>query len=215
MEKKMNKKNMLKEADRKVFSNFFGEGLIEISLASFLLMFSIAPLLSTSLGDFWSSMIFIPFWTIVYWILRFIRKNFVIPRMGSVTWGEMRLKKLNTGSIVLLVLNLIFFIVGIIAATSLLPLGLGSLVPVAFGSSMVILFFTAGYFLDFKYLYIYGVLIAVSLPIGEWLWQTNRASHHGFPIVFGVLSALMLLTGIGKFVVFLRNTSMPSEEYIR
>jgi len=125
----------------------------------------------------------------------------------------MRKKKLNTGSIVLLVFNLIAITLGIVLGTSMLPLGLESIFPVAFGTIMMILFFTAGYFLDFKFLYVYGVLIAIALPIGEWLWQMNKASHHGFPLVFGVLSAFMFLPGIGKFLAFLRNTSIPSQEY--
>ncbi|MGB2963684.1 MAG: hypothetical protein WBB69_06825 [Anaerolineales bacterium] len=211
----MSTKNILKDADRIVFSTFFGEGLVEITLAAFLVMFSVAPLLSARLGDFWSSAIFGPFWLIVFLILRFIRKNYVIPRMGTVKWGELRIKKLTTGGIVLLAINLIFFILGIFAGTTMLPLGLGSLIPVIFGTGIMILFFTGGYFFDYRYLYIYGVLIAIAFPIGEWLWQMNRASHHGFPIVFGVLSSLMFLTGVGKFLAFLRNTSLPSEEFIQ
>ena len=203
--------NSLTDADRIVFSTFFGEGLVEISLAAILVVFSVAPLLSARLGDFWSSAIFVPFWLVVFLILRFIRKNFVIPRMGTVKWGKIRIRKLTTGGIVLLAINLIFFTLGIFAGTSLLPLGLGSLFPVTFATAILVLFFTAGYFFDYRHLYIYGLLIAAAFPIGEWLWQMNRASHHGYPIVFGVLSSLMFLIGVGKFLAFLRNSSLPSE----
>jgi hypothetical protein len=56
----------LKEAERKVFKTTQNDGLWDIFLGCFLLIFVIAPYLSGTLGDLWSSVVFLPFWALVY-----------------------------------------------------------------------------------------------------------------------------------------------------
>ena len=51
----------LKEAERKVFKATFQDGMWDIFIGCIVLQFAIAPLLSSKLGDFWSSVIFLPF----------------------------------------------------------------------------------------------------------------------------------------------------------
>jgi hypothetical protein len=63
---------------------------------------------------------------------------------------------------------------------------------------MLIFFSMAGYFYDYPFLYAYGVLTALAIPVGEWLWQQGLASHHGYPVVFGTISGIILLIGLGK-----------------
>ena len=85
----------LKAVDRKIFTSYFQDGLLDIFLAAFVLMFAVGPFLSGPLGDFWGTVIFLPFFGLVYLILRYIRKRVVSPRIGSVTWGEMRVNNRN------------------------------------------------------------------------------------------------------------------------
>ena len=62
----MPEKNIsIKEADRKVFRTSFDDGIVDIFISSVVLMFALAPFLSVYLGDFWSSVIFLPFWGVV------------------------------------------------------------------------------------------------------------------------------------------------------
>jgi hypothetical protein len=63
----------------------------------------------------------------------------------------------------------------------------------------------AAYFLDFWRLYIYGLLGGVSPLVGEWLYVNHNASHHGFPITFGITSGIMILTGMVVFIQLLLN----------
>ena len=44
----------IRKAERQVFRAAFSDGLWDIIIAGLLLQFAIAPLLSSSLGDFWS-----------------------------------------------------------------------------------------------------------------------------------------------------------------
>jgi hypothetical protein len=194
----------LKAIDRKIFKTYFEDGLLDIFLAAFALMFAVVPLLSGTLGDFWSSFVFLPFYGVVYLILRYLRRRFVTPRIGSVKWGAMRAKKLRTGNIILLVINLVFLALGVVAF--MLPIGSGWMMSILFGVMMLILFSAAGYMLDFNSLYVYGILLALAMPVGEWLYQNAGFSHHGYPVVFGCLSGIMFLRGLSTFINFLKNT---------
>ena len=66
--------------------------------------------------------------------------------------------------------------------------------------------------LDFSFLYVYGILIALAIPVGEWLYQTAGFSHHGFPVAFGTLAVIMLARGLYKFITLVRGTSPQVEE---
>jgi hypothetical protein len=76
---------------------------------------------------------------------------------------------------------------------------------------MLIGFSVAAYFLDFKRLYLYAVLIALSPVAGEWLWVHRHVPHHGFPVTFGITSMVIILIGLYKFVGLVRGCRVPVE----
>ena len=89
----MSEKNIsIKEADRKVFRTSFDDGLVDIFISSWVLMFVVVLFLSVYLGDFWSSAIFLPFLGAVYLILLWIRKNVIKPRAGGQVWSAAQKK---------------------------------------------------------------------------------------------------------------------------
>lgn len=202
----------LKDADRKIFTTSFEDGLVDIFIASVVLMFAVGPFLSVYLGDFWSSFIFLPLWGVVYLILRWARKQVVNPRIGFVKYGPIRRKKLSIFTVVMLVLNTIFFVLGIFS--SLMPLGPGWQFILPFGAIVLILFSLAGYFLDLTRLYFYGIMLALAPVVGELLYRTFRVSHHGFPIVFGLSAGIIFLTGLLKFSTLLHDNPLPVEELV-
>ena len=206
----MSDNKTLKAMDRKIFTSYFADGLLDIFLAAFVLMFAVGPFLSGPLGDFWGTVIFLPFFGLVYLILRYIRKRVVSPRIGSVTWGEMRKRKLRTVSIIMLIINVIFLLLGVVVFFR--PMASGYTVSIQFSVIMLILFTAAGYMLDFSFLYVYGILIALAMPVGEWLYQTAGFSHHGFPVVFGSLAVIMLARGLYKFITLVKGTPPQVEE---
>lgn len=211
MEVVMSLNKTLETADRKIFTTYFDDGLLDIFLSAFALMFVIALYLSVPLGDFWSSAVFLPFLGVVYLILRIIRRRVVTPRIGSVEWGAMRKKKLRKGTTIMLILNVIFLILGI--ASFFMPIQFGLVISIGLGMMMMVFFSSIGYFLDFTMLYVYGLLFALAMPVGEWLYQNAGFSHHGFPVVFGTISVIMFLRGVVKFLTFLNNNpQIPSEE---
>ena len=200
----------LKEADRKVFTASFNDGLLDIFLASFVLMFAVAPFLSVYLGDFWSSFIFLPFWGVIYLVLRWIRVHIVNPRIGTVKYGPIRKKRITVFTIVMLVLNTIFLILGVIAFT--IPDDSGWRFILPFGAMVLILFSMAGYLLDLNRLYVYGLMLALAAPVGEWLYQNRGASHHGYPVTYGLSALVIFLVGLVKFITLVRNNPLPPED---
>ena len=200
----------LKEADRKIFSTSFDDGLLDIFLASFVLMFAVAPFLSKYLGDFWSSFIFLPFWGALYLILRWLRVHVVNPRIGTVKYGPIRRKKITAFTIVMLVLNTVFLILGMVAFA--IPGDSGWRFILPFGAMVLILFSLAGYFLDLTRLYVYGLMLALAAPVGEWLYQNFGASHHGYPVTFGLSALVIFLVGLVKFITLVRDNPLPPED---
>lgn len=63
----MSQQISLKDAERKVFRITYNHGLWDVFLGCFFLIFVIGPYLSSSLGDFWSSFVFLPFWGPFLW----------------------------------------------------------------------------------------------------------------------------------------------------
>ena len=198
----------LKDAERKAFQSTFEDGLWDVFIGcSFPLQLTIAPFLSRSMGDLWSSAVFLPFWGAVYLVIWLVRKKVVAPRIGKVEFGPARKSKLKKLSAALLIVNVIAFILGIVAALGFRSLPVGG-PPIVMGLTLLIGFSSAAYFLDFPRLYVYGLLGALAPPIGEWLYQNMGASHHGFPIVFGTLAGVMILTGLVTFARFLQNNPL-------
>jgi hypothetical protein len=206
----MSQQISLREAERKVFRTTYNDGLWDILLGSFFLMFIMALYLSPSLGDFWSSVLIIPGWGLVFLIVWLIRKYVVTPRIGVVKFGPVRKTKLRRLSVMLLAVNVAALILGLVAALNFERVP-GQMISIVFGLLLLIGFSIAAYLLDFNRLYIYGLLVGLSPLVGEWLYTNGKAAHHGIPITFGTSAGIMILVGLALFVRLLRNNPVPMD----
>jgi hypothetical protein len=200
----------LKKAEQKVFQTATSDGLWDIFVGCYFLIFVIAPYLSARLGDFWSSIIFLPFWGLVYLATWMLRKYVVRPRVGVVKFGVVRKARLTKFTLAMLAVNTLAFLLGLVAALSFGKVS-GQVYSILIGLILMMGFSLAGYFLDFKRLYFYGLLVGFAPMIGEWLWTQGWVTHHGFPITFGITSGFMILTGMALFAQFLRDNPLPRE----
>ena len=203
----------IKQAERQVYRSAFDDGLVDIFLSCFVLMWATAPSLSVYMGDFWSSAIFLPVWGLLYLVLRWIRKTWVTPRSGVVKYGPARRKRMTTFTWIMVALNLIFLILGLVAFFN--PGGPGWTKIIPFALMLLLSFSLAGYFLDVARFYVYGFLLASGFFVGEYLYQNFGFSHHGFPAVFGFLTAVIFLTGVYKLVTFIKGNPLPSDEQLQ
>lgn len=207
----MSQQISLKGAERKAFRATQNDGLWDVLLGCFALMFVIAPYLSTSLGDFWSSAVFLPFWALVYLAIGLVRKHVVKPRLGTVRFGPARRARLARFTVVMLAVNIVTLILGFVAAWKIGSVP-GQMFSIVFGMGLLTGFSLAAYFLDFSRLYVYGLLVGLSPLVGEWLWRRGYAAHHGFPLTFGISASIMILVGLALFVRLLRDNPVPVEE---
>ena len=200
----MSAKISLKELEKNVYQSTYRDGLIDIQIGSVFLMFAIAPLLSTTLGDFWSSMVFLPFWALIWLGIRVVRKKIIQPRIGMVKYGTYRKTRLKKMTLVMLVFNLLALTLGAMSFFNFADLP-GWIHSVRLSILVLVGFSLAGYMLEFPRLYIYGVLTALAPLVGEFLYTTYGATHHGFPITFGFTSGLIILIGLVILLRLLRE----------
>jgi hypothetical protein len=192
----------LKRLERSTFRAVADSGLWDILLASVVAMFAVAPVLSSRLGDFWSSAVFLPVWAAVYVAIRVVQDRVVRPRVGSVRFAPARRRRLAWLTAIMLVVNLVALVVGIVAAIRA-PAGQLWLFPIAFSLMLLVGFTLGAVVLQIPRLLLYGLLLGVAPAAGEVLWRRGLASHHGFPLVFGVCAAVILAIGVLRFVRFL------------
>jgi len=184
------------------------DGLWDVIAAGFVAMFAIAPLLSSTLGDFWSSAVFVPAWGALYLAVRLVRARVVTPRVGVVRFGPPRARRLRLFATTMLAVNVVAFVLGLAAAVAFqenwiegggwgypLVLALVCLL----GSSL------AAFTLNIPRYYAYGLMLAAATLVGEWLWRRDLAPHHGYPIVFGVAALVMAAVGIRRLIGQMRH----------
>lgn len=206
----MNHTVSLRDAERKVFLTATQDGLTDIFIGSIFMIFVFSPLLPEAWGDFWRAAFFIPVWGLLWLGIWLARKYVVRPRIGTVRFGPARKTRLRKFTVVMLVLNVIAMGFGIVASVGADVLS-GYTVSALFGAMCLLFASIAAYFLDTRRFFYYGLLTLIAPPIGEWLWQNNYASHHGIPITFGVIMAIIILTGVVMFIRVVRKNPIPTE----
>ncbi len=197
----------LRTEERNAFRSVTDTGLRDMMIASVVAMFAIAPLLSGRLGDFWSSAVFLPILAAVYLAIRFVHGRLIVPRVGQVQWGAVRMSRLRRLGVAMLLVNIAALVFGGVAFL-LAERGVTgpSVFSVPFSLIVLVLFSLLAYAMSVPRYFVYGLVLAGGLPVGEWLFQQGYASHHGFPIVFGTAAAVIALIGLAKFT---RITSQP------
>jgi hypothetical protein len=200
----------LQDAERKVFISTFGDGLLDIFLGAVFSQFAITPFLSDRFGDLWNAALFIPVWGILFLLLWGVRKVIVRPRVGNVEFSLQRKLKLKQFNVIMLIAGIASLGAAMFSTMHFENLP-GWLHTLQFGAIMLIGLSLAGFLLDLNRLYFYGVLLASAPPVGEWLYASYGASHHGFPITFGIASGIMICHGLYLFVRLILENPIPPE----
>ena len=189
----------LSKKERDAFVSVMDTGLWDVLLASYTTIFAVAPLLSGTLGDFWSSVVFIPFWIAVFLAVSAVRKNVVIPRVGQVRWSVSRQQRLKTTTWAMLAVNALVFVIGLVALLNYQPDSSSQWAyPTMLSLALLVLLSIGAYALSIPRFYFYAILMAICPAVGEYLFQAGLASHHGFPIVFGFASIAIACVGLLK-----------------
>jgi len=185
----------LKQTEHKVFTSTLQHGLWDIVVAFVAVEFALLPYLN---------LLALPIWLIVAVLALWVHAKVVRPRLGAVQFGRFRLRRLQWQGWVMLGIGVLVLAValytsrlkGIGVYASQIRLGVFFLIPLwllALG-------------LGLRRFYVYGLLLAVSPVVGEWLSQNAGVPHHGIMVAFGVSAALILTVGV---LLFLRVLRLP------
>lgn len=201
-----------RDLERRTYRAARDDGLWDVMIASVFSMFAFGPLLSESMGDFWASAVFLPILAGVYVAIHLIRVHVVRPRTGTIELGEERRERMKMVSWVLLALNIVALFLGIFGWFGFFEewFGIsGSVYPVSL-AILILAGFSLGAYITGIWRYAaYGLLLAIAGIAGEWMWQNDMADHHGFPVAFGTVAAIILLTGLARLAVVLRDHPLP------
>jgi hypothetical protein len=204
----------LETLEQRTFRTVTDDGLWDVWIAAFFVMFAVAPLLSETMGDFWSVVIFLPVWLATYLVIRVVRHRIIVPRVGTVRFGTDRRRRLRKLSIVMLIVNVLAAVLGAVAYIGVqmdwLDLGDGSIgYPLGLGIVVLVGFSGAASMTGIARYYLYGLMLAGAPLIGEWLWRNDLTTHHGYPIVFGTASVIIFIGGMVRFMAVLRSHPLP------
>jgi hypothetical protein len=203
----------LERMERSTYRAAADSGLWDLFLASIVAMFALAPLLSVPLGDFWASAVFLPVFAVILLAIRIVNVRVIAPRVGVVEFARPRRQRLMLLATVMLVVNVAALIAGIVVAVRE-PVMQGPIVPLMLSLIVLFGFSVAAFVLQIPRVFLYGLLLAVAPMVGEALFLRGYASHHGFPVVFGVSAVVIAVGGLLRFVRFLPpdQAALPVEE---
>lgn len=201
----------LKHVEQKAYRLIHEDGLLDLGLGVYVGGFALIPLVNRIIqDDFWSSMILLPVYLLVFLGYRFGKKWITVPRIGLLNYSASRKKKLSTITAVTAVLLFIIFLGGI---WSFLNFSKMNFSPLFVLSGCAFLgFCLAAYLLALPRLFVYAVLTAAAGPVGEVLWVNFRTAHHGIPLTFGITALVMILIGIILLIRFFIKYPIPRED---
>ena len=200
----------LKNLEKKIYQSSIHDGTIEIMVGSVTLMMVIAPPLSVYLGDFGATAVFLPFWAGIYLIIRLVKKKIIQPRVGIIKPGAYRKRRLKRMNLVMLVFNVGALILGTTSFLNFSQLP-SWIIPARFSIVLLIGFSLTAYMIEYPSLFLYGVICSLAIPIGEFLYARYRVPHHGLPLVFGLISPILILLGILKIWQIYKNKPQTNQ----
>lgn len=197
----MNKKINLKEIERKVYTSYHQDGLIDITIALVILAFATIVALDIPwLGGIWG--------VTAFSFYAGAKKILTVPRIGYVKLPQQRAKRIN---IVMVALGLLSAIFGMVAFMQTEEAGTPSWLVVlienymlTIGLIVAALFLLAGYTFRTKRMYAYALLTLTMFVAGHFIY---------FPLQYYLtaLGSLILLIGLTMLIRFIRKYPKTTE----
>ena len=189
----------LKEIQRKVYMTFFQDGLWDIFLGLFILGWGLAIL---------TDLAYLPGVTFIglYFAIWGIKKRLTYPRIGYARFSETSRRRITTKFIILgVAVLLVGVMVAVLWGTRTRPQWLADYFPLIFNGILAAIVCFVAYWARVKRFYGYAVLIFLGAVFHLWL---------GIEWEFGFIGAggIILLTGLGVLIIFLRKYPKMVEE---
>ncbi|UCE25473.1 MAG: hypothetical protein JSU74_05350 [Candidatus Zixiibacteriota bacterium] len=200
----------IKEIEKRAYRATFDDGLYDILFGvAFLILAWISTLDSIGVPRLYGylSVIILP-------LIPLLGKKYIsTPRLGAVEFGPRRKsKKLFLLVIIGAVIFLQMPVIMIAGAGGFFEVLGGSLsVPVMVGMIIAPLLLLAAYFIDYPRMYIYAVLLLVSIPHAAFMYEFVGVPFNGL-ISFGIPGLVILIYGLNLLAKFIRKYPLPTPE---
>ena len=202
----------LREIEKKAWTTYLQDGLLDIIIGLILIVSILSSTLSAmGVPDVVRISIYVPLMFLCPVIYVLGKKYVTIPRLGLVKFGserKARSKKMILGLIITQLVLLIILILTLIKAVALGFLG-SAIVTL----NILVALSLLAYFLDYPRMYIIAVLFAMSEPTYYYLHHYTEVTYIGL-IAYGIPASIILIMGIVVFYRFLRKYPLPSEEEV-
>ena len=199
----------LKRIERKAWTSFFEDGLLDILLGLLLAMTGVAVLpRDRGLLGSWQVGIYLALLVLSFAVFWLGKKYVTVRRLGRVRFGptiRAKSKKSRARTAILVAVQVAVVVAGLNMMSTDAAQGVPggrALWALAYGVWMMGVFSLASYCIDFTRGYVIGVLYALGFS-GTILLDS--------PIMFVVAGAIILLMGLVVFVRFLREYPVPEE----
>jgi len=197
----------LKGLERKAWTSYLQDGLLDIFLGLSLLAMGVILLVpDAGVSDSAGLLIFVGLLVLALLILGAGKRYVTIPRIGRAEFGEERKEKKRKAGVYVsaaFLLLVLLLVLGRTVTDTLFGPVLGEVVlTIGTGVAIAAAIWLAAYFKDFPRGYLYGALYGIAF---------SCAFLFDEPIVFVVAGALILLIGLTVFIRFLRKYPAPEE----
>ncbi len=198
----------LKEIERRAYRSTFQDGLWDIYLGLVFTNFALGALLDRlELSEGPRMALTLGYFAIIMVLFIGAKRYVTMPRMGQVRFGPQRKRKLNKARIVLGASVLLGLAAFLSAGADVAP-SVDALV-IIFAANILIVLGATAYFMDYERLYLWAILFALSLPVGEILKEYADLSDPA--LVFFVSGGIATVTGALLFIRFLRDYPISRE----
>jgi len=209
-----------KSAERKIFRlAIFQDGIWDMQIGGMIMLFSFYPITRSLLGPGWNLVLIFGLLGLLLFIGAMLKRTVSTPRMGLVKFGRSQKSKLLT-------MRLIIFAIFLASSALVIALILkvfqgaswGPNTPewfqlldmdIVFGLVVVAIFsLVAGVFRMWRP-FIYGLLLGGSL-VASGALTVYQGPEFQYP--FAIAGGIIMLTGLGLLLRFVRTYQIPAEE---
>jgi hypothetical protein len=201
----------MKELEKKAWTSYFQDGLLDIAIG----MIMLAAVLSSTLdvigiSDEVRISIYIPLMVVVPPVIVILGKRYItIPRLGVARFGPHR--KARNRIMIAGLVGTQLILLAMLALQWIYGVGSGWLGSIIVTLNILAAFCLIAYLLDYKRMYVIGILVAASEPVTFCLKNYSDTVYRGF-IAYGIPAIIVMVMGFIVLRQFMREYEKPTME---
>ena len=200
----------MKELEKKAWTSYFQDGLFDIVIGMIMLVAVLSSTLDAiGVSDEVRISIYIPLMVIVPPVFFVLGKRYItLPRLGVARFGAHRKARNRIMIAGLVSVQLVLLAILILQVYGV---GLGWLGFIIVTLNILAAFCLIAYLLDYRRMYVIGILVAASEPMTVVLRRYSDTVYRGF-IAYGIPAIIIMAMGLIVLHQFVRKYEKPAKE---